>query len=87
MALSPNEHQAVLAHVNRTWLTKLCPMCGANNWMLYGVIRMSLIDSTTPPNLWHNIYAQTMPTAAMLCQNCGNTVLVNMVVAGAARSS
>jgi hypothetical protein len=74
----PKEAQdALTAHINRTWATKECLQCGLNNWAMHGYITLTIADT-----LGGIQGASILPTAAAVCQVCGNTVLINLVVAG-----
>jgi hypothetical protein len=74
----PKEAQdALTAHINRTWATKECLQCGMNNWAMHGYITLTIADT-----LGGIQGASILPTAAAVCQVCGNTVLINLVVAG-----
>lgn len=74
---SPEEVKAkVAAHIEKTW-TKNCPMCGSNRWAVHAYVPVEL-----SPRIEAVFGAQVLPSAGIVCQTCGNTVLVNLIVAG-----
>jgi hypothetical protein len=75
--LTAEAQHALAAHITRTWVRKECLQCGAYNWALHGYITLTIADT-----LGSSIGASILPTAAAVCQVCGNTVLINLVVAG-----
>lgn len=81
MALAPNEIKQLSEFINARWSTKKCSMCGSNNWDITGHI--TLIVSDVPGLM--QVGSPALPCAAAICQFCGNTVIVNLVVAGIVR--
>jgi hypothetical protein len=77
MPLSKEAADALAGHIHRTWTRKECLQCGTNNWALHGYITLITAD-----NLGVALGAPILPSAAAVCQMCGNTVLINLVVAG-----
>lgn len=75
---SPAEVKAaVAAHIERTWTSRTCPMCGSNRWAVHAYVPVEL--SPRIEAVWGG---QVLPSAGIVCQTCGNTVLVNLIVAG-----
>jgi hypothetical protein len=74
--LPKEAHDALTSHINRTWARKECAQCGTINWALHGYITLTIADT-----LGSSVGASILPTAAAVCQVCGNTVLINLVVA------
>jgi hypothetical protein len=69
--LTDDEREKFIAHVNKTWETsKACPMCATNSWAIIGMIDLHI-------DQW-----RTAPTVVQCCQKCGNTIMMNAVVAG-----
>jgi hypothetical protein len=68
---------ALATHIDRTWARRECVQCGMNNWATHGYITLTIADT-----LGSAVGASILPTAAAVCQVCGNTVLINLVVAG-----
>jgi hypothetical protein len=65
-------------HLKRTWKGAACQLCGSSVWELHGYVTLLLSDSPAAAT------GDTgLPTVAMVCQRCGNTVLMNLVVANA----
>lgn len=65
--------------LNEKWNGKICPICGLANWIItenvYELREYNdggLISGGTP----------IIPIIPIVCMNCGNTILVNAVVAG-----
>jgi hypothetical protein len=77
MPLAADDTQKLLAFINSRWKSKLCLICGDNGWAIHGVLQLGVSE---PRELVPA--GQSLPCAAMVCQVCGNTVLVNLVVAG-----
>jgi hypothetical protein len=77
MPLTKQAGDALAEHLHRTWTRKECLQCGGNNWALHGYVTLITADTlvATPG-------APILPCAAAVCQMCGNTVLINLVVAG-----
>jgi hypothetical protein len=70
----------IAEHLKRTWRHSACLHCGSATWELHGHITILLSDTVgavAAPSAG-------LPSVAMVCQRCGNTVLINLVVAGAA---
>lgn len=78
MALDAETIQKIIAHLKRTWTVQMCPMCNQNNWEIHGQITLTL--GGTPGHA--SGASQSLPCAAVICQVCGNSVIVNLVVAG-----
>ena len=51
------------------WDNKKCPMCGGN-WSVAS-------DEAGNLHILH-MYGRTFPLTPIMCQNCGNTLLVNV---------
>ena len=74
--LTKEAQDALFAHVNRTWARKECSQCGMIDWAMHGYITLTIADT-----LGGMQGASILPTAAAVCQVCGNTLLINLVVA------
>lgn len=67
-----------IAFLNAKWGLRPCPMCGTSNWTVQG----------TPFQLmeFHQgnlvVGGPIVPVIPVICVNCGNTVLVNAIIAG-----
>ena len=74
--LPQSAQEVLIAHINRTWTRKECLQCGTINWALHGYITVTIADTVGGLQ-----GASILPTAAAVCQVCGTTVLINLVVA------
>jgi hypothetical protein len=78
VALDAATIQKIIAHLKSTWAVQTCPMCKQNNWEIHGQITITL--GGTPGH--GSGGGQSLPCAAVICQVCGNSVIINLVVAG-----
>jgi hypothetical protein len=79
MALSQEQMRALIAFVNERWSgNAACRQCGQNNWSIDSYVLHPLSPAPTTVTLG----AGVLPSAAFVCKNCGNTLFVNLVVAG-----
>jgi len=69
--------QKLVEHLKRTWIVQVCPMCKQNNWEIHGQVTLSLGTTAGRPAA----AGQSLPCALVICQVCGNSVIVNLVVA------
>ena len=74
--LSPDRHQAIIAHINARWAHKTCQLCGRNEWTADGYITMPIADRLGPI-----LGSSAIPVIVVTCINCGNMVMVNALVA------
>jgi hypothetical protein len=72
--------QKLLTHLSEKWKGRSCSMCDARNWNLSDKLFElrefqggELVLGTGP----------IIPLVVVTCNNCGNTVLVNAIKAGA----
>jgi hypothetical protein len=80
MKLSPEQHAKLQAFINSKWRHGSCQVCGQNSWGLNDIVFElrafqggSLIIGGQSP-----IY----PVCTIACNNCGNTIFINALVAG-----
>jgi hypothetical protein len=59
--------------------TRACALCGKGPWALADAFYF-LTAQQDLPNV--SVGSPGMPLAAMVCENCGNTVLINMLILG-----
>lgn len=78
IGMTEDEKNRLLAHLNNRWTSKVCPMCRKNNWEVAGMHSVMLQESRRTLNLGGPL----LPCAVVTCRNCGNTLFVNMIVAG-----
>jgi hypothetical protein len=56
-----------------------CPLCQTSDWALQpGVYRFRQHIRTESTNSW----GDSLPSAALVCKNCGNTQFVNVLIYG-----
>lgn len=78
--MSDQETREKIIHwLNEKWRgSKFCPICGSSNWAvgeILGEIREFKGGALVLPG-------QLFPLVVVTCQTCGNTVLLNAIVAG-----
>ena len=69
----------LIQHLNTKWKNQPCPLCGTRQW--------NVQDKTFELREFHggNLVLGSgpiIPIIPVICTNCGNTVLVNPLVAG-----
>lgn len=77
----------VLGFLREKWRDRPCPMCGQNSWSVQqGVFALLelrekevAIGSSSPPP--DRPAPQVVPVVPVVCKSCGNTVLINAIVA------
>ncbi len=67
-------------HINSKWTTKMCPYCGKNNWNIGDSIVTTL---SVGENKELRLGGKFQPMVSITCNNCGNTVFVNALIAEA----
>lgn len=70
----------VIKHLNLKWGNRPCPMCGSNMW--------NVSDKVYELREFHNgdLILGTgpiFPIIPVTCNNCGNSIMVNALMAGA----
>lgn len=83
--LTPEQKQALKDHVDKTWKTTACVLCGHSEWTADGVTPLLMLDTPTEAGGTRRTMNITGPADAvgsLMCTRCGNTVLVNLIVAG-----
>ena len=78
MALNANQHALLVRHLQEKWKRSDCPRCDHNGWTITGIVPLALRD----PGQGLLVGGSNLPTAAVVCNNCGLTELVNLVAAG-----
>ncbi len=72
------DDKKLIAHLAAKWTGRPCPMCGAANW--------NAQNSSFQLMEFHGgnvvIGGPVIPVVPITCANCGNTVLINAIVAG-----
>jgi hypothetical protein len=80
VAIGGAARDVLLAHFTKKWRNRTCPVCGTARWDLQGHITLTLADK--PGEHQFIVGGPGMPCVAAICQECGNTLLFNLVVAG-----
>jgi len=75
--MSKIDTQKMIAHLNSKWHGKPCPMCGSGPWN----VQDSSFQLTEFNQGGMIIGGPLIPVVPVVCANCGNTVLVNGIVA------
>ena len=83
MALDAATIERIIQHLKSAWTVQACPMCRKSNWEVHGPITFSL--GATESFASSVALGQSLPCAAVVCQSCGNSLLINLVVAGITR--
>lgn len=76
------ESDKVIRFLNEKWLGRPCPMCGVGRWS----IDQSIFQLMEYNNGGIVIGGPVIPIIPVTCTNCGNTVLVNALVANALKN-
>jgi hypothetical protein len=70
---------AVVAYLRRSaWNTRPCYICQTQRWEVVGHVTLSLAD--VPGQAMFG--RQSAPCAAVICQTCGHTLLLNLATIG-----
>ena len=69
----------VLSHIRTKWAGANCPLCKTGTWE----IQDSLFELRQFNNGNMVVGGPIIPVVVVLCKNCGNTVLINALVANA----
>jgi predicted RNA-binding Zn-ribbon protein involved in translation (DUF1610 family) len=77
--MQSEEKTRLIKHLEEKWTSQKCPMCGKSAWNvpseIYELRELNgggLVVGPIP----------LVPVIPITCANCGNTVLVNAIVAG-----
>jgi hypothetical protein len=76
--IDPAVAKKLVEHIQRKWKNG-CPMCGARTWDLSGFSNVGIKKDIGPSMA---LGGPALPCACVICQTCGNTVLINLIVAG-----
>ena len=77
--MSKADSEKIIKHLQEKWSGRPCPMCGNAGW--------SVQDSVFELREFHGGTmviggSALIPVVPVACNNCGNTVLINAIVAG-----
>jgi len=67
----------LIAHLNRKWGNRACPMCQANDWNVQSSM-FQLLQFSQGSLV---VGGPVIPVIPVVCANCGNTILINAIVA------
>ncbi len=78
MALTKEQQDKAIQHLNSKWINKTCPVCQGNTWdvhpELYEMRQFNGGDMVLGGPL--------IPLLVVECTNCGNTISINAIRAG-----
>lgn len=76
--MSSYDTDKLMHELNNKWGKKICPMCGQNVW--------SVQDKCYELRQFNRegfmVGGPIVPVVPISCQNCGNTLLINALIAG-----
>lgn len=76
--MSKLDPKKVITHLKEKWEDRPCPMCNAKTW--------SVTENIQELREFHekgfNISGPIIPVIPVICNNCGNTFLLNAVILG-----
>jgi len=79
MKLNPEQHEKLVSFIKTKWKPPYaCACCGANNWN----VTQEVFQMTEFTQAGLVLGGPVVPLAPVTCNNCGNTVLLNALMAG-----
>lgn len=72
------DNAALIKHLNEKWAGRKCAQCGVGKWEIQG----SLFELRQFTGGGLVVGGPLIPVVPVTCVNCGNTVLVNALLAG-----
>jgi hypothetical protein len=78
VGLDDTTRSKIADHLKKTWRSAGCLLCGCTTWELHGHLTLLLGDAPGA-----TVTPEGLPSVAVVCQRCGNTILINLVVANA----
>ena len=82
MPFSQDETQRLLLYAQSKWRRPNCQLCGHNQWAVDGPVQVPTSFRAGTFEAILGATAPSLPCAAFTCRVCGNTVLVNLIIAG-----
>lgn len=70
--------KVLIEHLNEKWGGRGCAQCGSTNWQ----VQDSIFELRQFSGGTLVVGGPLIPVVPVICQNCGNTVLVNGLIAG-----
>jgi hypothetical protein len=79
MAFPEQVKAQILQRLRERWASNACPLCGTQKWSVEGFITFAVENAIVRLPLSQG---PVLPCAALVCLNCGNTLLINLSVLG-----
>lgn len=76
--MSKIDSEKVIKHLQEKWKGARCSMCGEGSW----AVQDSAFQMTEFSHGGLAIGGPVIPVVPVMCSNCGNTVLINAILAG-----
>jgi hypothetical protein len=77
--------EQIIKHLTEKWKGRSCPMCGIGNWNVQE--KVFELREYNGGNMVLGENLPIVPVIPVTCDNCGNSVMVNAIVAGAVPSA
>ena len=77
--LKPVNSDKMIRFLTEKWKGRSCPLCGTGNWNVQDMVFQ--LTAFSEGNMI--LGGPLIPVIPVSCDNCGNTILVNAIVAGA----
>ena len=77
--MEPQQHSIVINAINERVGSRTieCLLCGSSQWVVQDrIANLALQDSPSGP------YTRSLPLACVMCQTCGFTFFVNVLILG-----
>lgn len=83
MPTQSDDLQRIIQAVQERAPGATCPFCRTNSFTLAeGSVQMTVVPFHFPGGLPLRFGGPTMPCAVLVCQRCGNTILLNLMTLG-----
>jgi hypothetical protein len=84
---SQEDSPRIIEAINKRASNPTCPLCGSTDFTLTdGVVQLEVTPFHTPrmarPMPRFGLSYSTLPSATLVCQTCGNTLFINLLVLG-----
>ena len=74
------DQDKLIQTLSTKWNTKCCPMCGCNSWSVAN--KIFELREFNDGNFIIGGHTSIHPVIPIVCDNCGNTIFINPLVAG-----
>ena len=71
----------LIKFINGKWQGRACPMCGIGKWVVTD--KIFELREYNDGNLVVGKNCSVVPVVPIICENCGNTIFVNAMIAEA----